>query len=227
MAAKIDLYLAPHAKVEKIFEVIKKIVGHEFEYDFFGSQPDFNLPTGDNNSWFLTFKENPDNKVHLEEPSWFVLYFKDISGSRLDLSIHTDNEDGHLPICKLLNSQSSATWCAIGKRLVDFFGGKIIYNDYKDLEDPNNCYLVENPKYPAKISGESSDDRWHIYYNLLKDEGTLTSKEIKDMEKYSSMLTEKDKQLISYLEKFEQMIELKDELNNQPLATTKKITIKV
>jgi hypothetical protein len=231
MGTSVNIYLEPHAKTEKIFEVILKILGHDFNFDHFisGANPDYNIPSGDKNSWYLTPKENPDNKIDMETVSWFICYFKDLAGNRINTHIHTDSEDGHLPICKSLIMDSSATWCAIGKRLVDFFGGRMMYNDGRDMENEMNWYAVETPKFPARNvnSGEHSDIRWHLYYNLLHNEKTLTAQEIKDMQGYSSYFSDKDKSLVSYFEKYEQMLELKDELNTQPINSTKKMIIKV
>lgn len=229
MGTSVNIYLEPHAQTEKIFEVILKILGHDFDFDHFisGSIPDYSLPSENKNSWYLTPKENHFNKIDMETPSWFIFNFNDLAGNRINIHIHTDSEDGHLPICKSLIMNSSATWCAIGKRLVDFFGGKMIYSDGKDMEDENNCYLVENPKFPIRTMGVHSDIRWHLYYNLLNNEKTLTAQEIKDMQGYSSYFSDKDKILISYLEKYEQMKELTVELNEQPTTTIKKTTIKV
>jgi hypothetical protein len=225
MGAKVEIFLEPHAKTEKIFEVILKITGHDFKKYYFDDDapPNFEQKSSNKNSWYLKPIETSDNKIEMEEPSWFICEFKDIAKNRLNFSIHTDSDDGHIPLCKALYPQSTAMWCAIGKRLVDFFGGQVIYSDYRNVDDPSNCYLVKHGKFSKKKKSQDSDDRWHLYYNMLNEEPILTSKEIKDMQPFSSLFSEKDKILISHLEKYEEMKELEKELNEQPLQTKIKI----
>lgn len=227
MGSNVNIYLPPHAKTEKILEVILKVLGNDFDHTQLNDKHkvDFNLPTNDNNSWFLESKIKTKDYFKMEDPSMFSCSFLDMAGNRLHTYLHTDSEDGHLPICKSLNPGSTAIWCVVGKRLVEFFGGQVIYNDCGDLEDSNNCYLVENPKYPAReIDKGGINDRWHLYYNLLNNEPLLTVDELKEMKKFCAYSkNDKDDKLITYLEKYEQMKELEGELNTQQTDNKKKV----
>ena len=234
MGVSCNIYLEPHAKTEQIFEVILKVLGNEFEHTFFdrdskkNKQPDFTKPCDNNNSWYLRAKENPNNRIELKDVDYFQFIFEDIAKNQFYFNIHLDSEDGHLPFCKNISPNSMATYCAVGKRLVDFFGGKLNYSDCDDLDDPKNYYLVDKPKFPARTMKEEINERWHLYYNLLNEEPILTVKEIKEMTEKSAYDTERDKQLISYLEKYEQVKELENELSSKSDDTkTKKVVSKV
>ncbi len=234
MGVSCNIYLEPHAKTEQIFEVLLKVLGNEFEYTFFDrdnkkkQKPDTTKPCDNNNSWYLKPKENPNNRIELKEHDYFTFIFEDVAKNQFYFNIHLDSEDGHLPFCKNMSPSSIATYCAVGKRLVDFFGGRLNYSDSDDLDDPKNYYQVDKPKFPPRTMKEEINERWHLYYNLLNDETILTVKEINYMVEKAAYFPDRDKNLIAYLEKYEQMKELDSELNNKSEDTkTKKIVSKV
>lgn len=74
---------------------------------------------------------------------------------------------------RLLNPRSTAFWIAVGKRLVDFFGGELIYNDCDNKVD----YSVL-----AKPRIDNSPSDGHLWYNFqerLEKVVPITKEELK------------------------------------------------
>jgi hypothetical protein len=202
MGVDTKIILSPHAKAEQVLEVIQKIIGVEFEYHTFEKvKPDFAKPSSKDNAWHCKPKESSDNYIKLEAVDYFTLHFKDCAGNQYYTLFHLDNEDYDTELSKLMGPRSTGVWCAIGKRLVDFFGGKMMYADCNDWDDPNNWYISKNsPKYPMKVKGQSGDDRWYQYYNALNNEPILDSKEILDMQSRTAYWSEREDTLVEKLE---------------------------
>lgn len=221
--------LLPHARAENIYEVIIKILGNEFtqEYSQGKVKPDLNSPSQRGNSWYLRPVEDGKSKIEPTTIDYFVITTEDCAGSRYRVLIHLDSEDGAFPLSKQLLPPSTAVWCAVGKRLVDFFGGKIIFSDCSDFEDPNNYYQVKKGKYPPKKPTQDSDDRFYQYANALNSESLLTPKEIRDMETKSASWNEREDKLVYFLDKYKVAKELEKELKNKSSAESKKNKLKV
>jgi hypothetical protein len=215
MGVDVNIFLEPHAKTEQIFKVIFKVLGGDFEQKYFQGYHigEFHKPSSINNKWYLEPIMNSDTKIELKDPTYFKLSFKSCSGQHLTCLIHLDCEEGHIPICKALMPQSNAIWCAIGKRLVDFFGGKLQYCDDKNENNPMNYYLVTNPKFPSRKIDDDSNERFYQFINLLHQETVLNAQEINSMKEHCSQFTEEDKNMIFFLEKFVPAQELNKELN--------------
>ena len=217
MGIDVSIYLEPHAKTEQVFEVILKLFGNEFEQQIFSGdkKPDFNQNPSLTNKWYLEPKKNSLNEIELSDHSYFRFNFTSCIGENFSTLLHLDCDEGHLPTSKALMPRSTAIWCAVGKRLVDFFGGKLVYSDSTDEDDPINYYLVTNPKFPAKQKDEDSNERFYKYYTLLHNERVITSQEILNMKEYCAYFTETDEHMISFLEKFVPALELSQELNKE------------
>jgi len=52
---------------------------------------------------------------------------------------HFESEDGG----RLIMPRCTSFWLAMGSRLIDFFGGKHIFNDCEDFDDPHNHSIQE------------------------------------------------------------------------------------
>jgi hypothetical protein len=111
--------------------------------------------------------------------------------------------------------QSSAIWCAIGKRLVDFFGGRLEYCDDKNTDDPKNYYLPKKPKFPAVKLNEDRNKRFYKYYELLNNETVLAPQEINSMKEHCFQFTYTDQEMVLFLEKYLPIIELNKELSEE------------
>jgi hypothetical protein len=230
MGVDARIYLPPHAKSEQIFEIALKVLGNEFEKKYFDSRPvpDFEQPSSKKNSWYLKLIEDSDHILDPERVDYFNMQLKDCVGSIYQTLLHLECEDDDVyPICRLLSPTSTPIWAAIGERLVDFFGGKIIYSDSKDWEDPDNYYQVKEGKYPEKKPGQTSDERWYQYYNLLNSEPILSATEIKDIKGKTAYWNERENKLTFFLEKQEAFITLDKELKKKDHIKTDTNKLKV
>ena len=63
---------------------------------------------------------------------------------------------------RLLNCGGSQFWCAVGRRLVDFFGGYVDYNDCDDIA----ADYKRRPKSRA-VNAPTSDSNWMKFQNRL------------------------------------------------------------
>lgn len=222
MSIDTRIYLQAHATPKKVFEVLQKCTGEEFEYRSFDNKHfDSSKPSDYNNQWHLKAKANQNNiEVELDYVSFS---FVDPVGNNYNCLYHlyVEDDDNSFNNEKVLSPKSHPVWIALGRRLVDFFGGKLIYADCGDHEDPENWYVNKKPKFGAKEQGQSGDDRWYQYHNALNTENLLTSKEILDVVPLSAYPTEeRGTSLIEYLSKYENALELNKQLKRK--TTTKK-----
>jgi hypothetical protein len=234
MGVDVNIYLEPHAKTEQIFEVLLKLFGNDFEPQVFDREPtpDYDNNPSLENRWYIEPIKNAVNQIELSDPTYFRFTFTSCIGEIFSHLVHLDCDEGHIPVSKALMPHSTATWCAIGKRLVDFFGGKLVYSDSTDDDDPKNYYLVTNPKFPAKTKNEDPNERFYKYYSLLHNEKTITAQEINSMKEHCAYFTDTDEHMISFLEKFVPAQELSKELSKElnkksDTKKTKQKTLKV
>jgi len=191
------IILSSHAEPEKVFEVICRIVGNEFGHKISLRE----------NSWYhKSFISNKKN--------CFIFRFSDCAGNMYFTCFFSNVKDNDFLNCNLLNPRSSAIWCAVGKRLVDFFGGKMIYADYIDQKDPKNLYICKDPiKYPPRLKGQPTDEYWYQYHIALINESILTAEEINNMKHFAAYWGKKEDNLVNYLENFIPKIELAEKLS--------------
>lgn len=231
MGIDVKIFLNQHAKAEHVFEVIQKIVGHDFNYKTFDSKKNikynFNEPTSKENPWYYKPLKSDYNHIEIKNTDYFVFHFKDCVGSHYQSLFHFDIEDDDFDNGKLMGPRSCANWGAIGKRLVDFFGGKMMYADCQDPDDVKNWHIGKNPKYPPRKKGQDSDDRWYQYYNVLAKEPILTKDEILNMKDFCAAWVDRDEKLVEYLTKYEQAIELSNNLKDKPQTKRKSTKLKV
>src|SRR5215216_756230 len=80
---------------------------------------------------------------------------------------------------RLLMPGSTAKWIAVGRALVDFFGGRIIYNDHGDMEDD---YMV-----PARRDIHAEDGKpWQDFQQRKWELEPLTRAQIAVCRKYAA-----------------------------------------
>lgn len=84
---------------------------------------------------------------------------------------------------KLMNPPSTAFWISIGRRLVDFFGGKI---DYNDCDNVKNDYSV--PYKSDKENQQSSTD-YHEFQERIISISPLTEEDLDEAEKLAAYCT--------------------------------------
>lgn len=224
------IYLPSHANTRKVFEVIKKTMGAEIKQEVFSkttynhrsnkkteSFPEFDpsSPADESNPWHVTFEKNPKHNLNLKDENYFEFEFTDPLDTYYRCLIHFDNyeSDRFYPGGKELLPSSTAVWCVIGKRLVDFFGGRLLYSDASDEDDPANWYICEKGKFGPAAPEQSSNDRWYEYHNAIFNEPLITSKEINDMAQCAYM-DERSQNLYDYLVIQEKIVNLKNKLDN-------------
>lgn len=227
MGIDAKIYLEPHANPRKVFDVIQKVMGVEFKYSCFNQASfDIKLPSSEDNSWHLKPVKN-DNSIENKDIDYLTFDFKDLCNSQYHCLYHLYLEDDEYAINneKCINPKSMAVWLAIGKRLVDFFGGKMLYADSLDYESKDSWYVNhKKTKFgPNKKQQEfDANRRWYQYHNALNSEQILTAKEIKDMIPLSGYgLDERTELLVGYLEKYEIAQELHNGLKNKTLKNKK------
>jgi hypothetical protein len=76
---------------------------------------------------------------------------------------------------RLLMPRSNAFWVAIGKRLVDFFGGTVDYNDCDDVEVD-----YQRPKKSRKLNAPTSGAEWTAFQERLLAVKPLSAKELEN-----------------------------------------------
>jgi hypothetical protein len=177
---KIKIYLPITTCPQDMFCVILKLIGVRPFKEALGPNEDSvdaNQPSSKNNEWELVFtkskatyrKEINDNhhRIYLNDdsvlplPSSFDLYIsEEVNGEKLN------NEN-------LLLGEYNAFSAIIGEKLVDYFGGKVVYPSQEN-------YTCENPKYTYL---KSVKDSFYSFQNSLFNEHKITIDEIVKMRK--------------------------------------------
>lgn len=90
-------------------------------------------------------------------------------------------EPDYTPIegARLIMPRSQSEEIAIGKRLVDIFGGYVVY---QDTDDRKADYIG----YPERVYLLNRDKEFDEWQNFLENLKPLTQKEIKDCEQYAA-----------------------------------------
>ena len=194
MAVNARIYLPLSAKSQCILETIGKVAGAPTTIETFPlptglprrlGQPDSmppahpafdpKQPSSDGNPWHVRVARKA---IHMavtpNDFSFGSLVFQDAAGGCHQWTFHTEIEDEH---SKQLSPGSNALAVAIGRRLVRFFGGKLIPCDSTDRVD----LTVSNAKarFPTIRAGQTSNDRWHQFHNALASEPVLSSAELR------------------------------------------------
>lgn len=81
---------------------------------------------------------------------------------------------------RLMAPRSTAFWIAAGRRLVEFFGG---YIDYDDSDRSEKDYALSSPR-----TTNSPDDgaEWDVFQQAISDLRPLTLAEIKNAQQYAA-----------------------------------------
>lgn len=234
MGTNTKILLPYYTQTEKVFEVIQKVTGCEFYQDSFvknWGNPSKNptqekekfdplLPAGPENRWHMK-KVNNENRINTSRVDMLQFIFKDIAGNDHYTNYFTEMDDEYLrPGEKYLNPNASAIWVAIGKRLVDFFGGKMLFMDSSDEDDLNNWYIGKKAKYGKRSKNMTNNERWDQYQNALFNEKLLHSNELIWGSQYAPM-HQRDKKLHEYLLKLENAHHLENLIKEKDQVTKK------
>lgn len=189
MGNNTNIHLPLSMSVDRLMQAIGKLAGTPYEFDAHSvttgslrnrttTKPFFDpeQPSSPANDWHHEFHDKMVWAEGIEGKgmSTVRVCFVDGAGNPWQWNFHAEDSDN--PDVKTLAPDSHAMGIAIGRRLVEFFGGQITYNDAKDGVD----YEVPNKQalFPVKTLRQSSDDRWYQYENALRTLPVLTSTEL-------------------------------------------------
>lgn len=229
MGVNAKIYLNAHAKPKDIMYVILKSVGHEFKYRATHPKKDID-PTrlaSPSNSWKIE-PITTEYKINLSDVDYFELNFSDPCNQRYSTLLHFSLEDNQHSWNneKLLSPKCNEIWLSIGKKLVDFYGGKMWYADCNDDEDPKNWYVNKKGLFPKKTKSQDGDERWYQFQNALNKVKPITKLEIEQMNEFSAYPSdERIPKLKYFLDKLEMVENLTKELKNKGTESKRKLKI--
>lgn len=223
------IYLNTHAKPKDIISVILKSLGHEFDYrsNKLKIQIDPNHLSSKSNPWKLVVN-NSDYNIKLSDPEYFELNFEDPCKQKYQtlLFLNIEDDPNLYNNEKLLSPRANEIWLSIGKKLVDFFGGKMMYADCNSDTDPNNWYINKKGLFPKKTKSQDGDERWYQFQNCLNKVKRITKLELEDMKKHSAYPNdERIPNLKYYFDKLEMAEQLSKTLNKNNTKKNKSIKI--
>lgn len=160
-------------------------------------------PSENANPWHHDFKKEAvwTEANDQRTMSFVTLCFTDGAGSQWGWLYHLEDPD--MEGYKTLGPGSHALGVAMGRRLVEFFGGKMVYNDAIDRID----YEVDpaDALFPPRKNRQSSDSRWHQFENALQAMPPLRANELEAGAVLSAegKLSPAEKKLLQYLSALE------------------------
>ena len=219
MSVDCKINLPLYARSDNIIKVIAKLVGSDFEFSSYDQKPfSPEEPSSKENSWHI--KLLSDNKLESTQPTSLYLMFTTLSNTSYRWFCALEDED---ETYKQILPSSYGLSTLIGKKLVDFFGGRVLYQDYYDWDDKKHTYFNENPKFPKITPEQTSDDRYYQFQNALLAEPRITSLELIEMGQKYGLNTE-DKKLLEVL-KTTELYEHIDKKTVTQNSTKKKIKV--
>lgn len=227
MGVDTRIILKNHASVEKVYDVLAVVLGAEKTYKSYSNPEDYDItkPSERGNGWCIKVLHNENDKAEYKDFTYFDVQVTDICGNQFntlyfyDIDDSPDIQNGE----RMLSPRCSGAWLAIGKKLVDFFGGEMVIADCNDFDDPDNLYKVETPMYSPLMEG--GDDRWYAFNNALKALEPLTGKDILEFKDICAYWGDREDSLINHLSKITQHRELQKELNSENIDTKKKMKL--
>lgn len=176
MGIDCKIELGMNAKSSRILDVIQKTVGLPYTYEVFNEKPfDINSPSSQNNPWRMVFERCLGKTIGSEIVGCFNIQFVTLDGEEHSwfASMETEEEDS---LVMLPGAHSLSM--LVGKRLVDFFGGRVLFNDMYDWENKNYSYKNNTPHYGKKLKKQSSDERFYQFFNELNNFEPLSEKDL-------------------------------------------------
>ena len=186
------IYLNKNASLEKIVKVLLKVLGNDLIYkNIDNKEIDINKETNKDNVWSLSLTNEVKNISATELVNNMFLFHinvKDANHKKYSGTIFLDLPDDEYlatgKFDKLLDFDSNPITITFGKRLVDFFGGELIADNFE--------YKNKKPKYNMKKPKQNADEKFYEFYNLLKNEPILELKEILKNQEYASYNLEEE-----------------------------------
>lgn len=223
MGVDAKIILKNHASVNKVFDVMARVLGAEIELNYRAKDNiDLSQPSSSENSWTPKVIHNPKDSIEFKDFTFFEINLKDICGNEYNSLFFYDLDDSE--DCKngerLLAPKSSACWLAVGEKLVEFFGGKLVFADCEDSNDPENIYVVDEGLYSSSIN--HSDDRWYSYNNALKNIQPITAEDVLRFKDVCCYWGEREDSLVEKLPIFANYNKLEKDLNKDNKILPKK-----
>ena len=115
----------------------------------------------------------------------------DLKGKLVDgeehhhLLFHFETEYQDTPMF-LLCPRSTPLWIAIGKKLINFFGGHMVYQDCGDWDDLENIY--SQPCKSLRYNRPSDGDAWTAFQDKILSIVPLTQDDLNECKKYAAYL---------------------------------------
>ena len=180
MAVHTKTYLHTSATSDRVHLVLARILGLPFEVlTPEGGKCEPVEPCSSRFPWHLRFHVNSLRvRSVVEDISGGLLRVSPPAGSALEWHFHSETKE-HESL-RLVSASSTPLVAAVGKRLVDFFGGHLIVRD----EDGNIQHEVgiAQSVMGRQRRQDTSNDRWCKFQNALLAEKPLLPQEILGME---------------------------------------------
>lgn len=173
--------LGNNATTDRIHKVILQIIGHQADYRVFDKKAfDITQPTSRDNPWHMRFDRSLGSPENSSVTGCVTINFQTLDNKNYSwhCSLESDNEEG-----KVILPGSYGFSMMVGKRLVDFFGGRVLFSDMYDWTDEIYAYTNKTPLYGKKTRSQNSDDRFYQFYNALNITEPLSEKDILWFEK--------------------------------------------
>ena len=190
MDGEIKVFLPEHATSTKVFHVLSKFIGTYYSKDYpLKKRADTTLPAAIGNDWEIKFIHPYNSSVtlageNLEKERIKICDFLDVVHIFDYYKETTLNED----ILKnevMLISESSAVNGLFAKKLVYFFGGKMIVTNSEDIvadsKGINYIYECMSPIHIPLKNGKSIKKYKHQFTNELDALETITAHELVEM----------------------------------------------
>lgn len=196
MSIDTKIYLNPHATLEKIMNVMHYVSHVPQKYSILKSNSfkaiDFNRPPSLSNPFIIKSLQKNNIQPTETSPNLFSYEFDDVCHEKHMFYVHTDITDNDFFLedgFKLISGNFHLFNLVLGKKLIDFFGGKMIYADCNSFDDPKNLYikpgvfknrlhLFSKMKKEKKDLSQLSDYYFYEFYSKLYRFSKITAVDI-------------------------------------------------
>lgn len=182
MSTNTIIRLPKHATNEQIMSVIGRYVGSHSEKEGL-NQPDcdFGLPCSENNTWhYLFFPKEEQFGIKAASHSFLshgILSFPDITSQQWGWFFHQENEEDDW---KTVRPGSHALAVAVGRRLVEFFGGEVVYSDCEEKDEPDFKRKNYQCEFPKRLKNQAPNSRFYQFQNALDKVSLISVQELDD-----------------------------------------------
>lgn len=174
---------------------------------------DFEQPCSEHNRWYFLVDQDAIQVSFSSSPLDVTgtLLVKDAVGKQHSLFMCLDPKTEGGGGCRLL--PGSTPFCvALGKRLVEFFGGTVCYNNsYEEGEKPGNDLHVPPGEaiFPPALPGDDENKRWYEFENAVHAQKPINSHELEQAQALCRYKKEEEtKALIDVLRPLEEYADL-------------------